>query len=256
MHISEHLKDESSQVEPDDARDAERLWSTFNALDQTQLAVVITDAASVIKYVNQGFTRVLGYTSDDVIGRNVTDLRRHSIEDDQELNETFESGGSWHNEIPILHKDGSTVWMYNVVSPILDEDGVITHYVGIGEDISKVKQANDVLQRREDRYRVLVEKAQDVVYTTDSHGCFDYVNPRTFELTGYTRQETVGQRFTMLVHPDWQDGIESFYRQQLRDETPETLREFPIITKSGRIKWVEQTVVLAVDDKAWISQMG
>ena len=245
MHISEHLKDDSSQSQPEsDARGRELSRVSFNALAQTQLAVVISDAASVIQYVNQGFTRMMGYTSDEVIGRSVSEFSKHSLEEQNAIHGSLASGETWRDEYPNIHKDGSIVWTYNVVSPVLDDEGTITHYVGIGEDVTAIIRADEGLRRREDRYRLLVEKAQDMVYITDSKGFFRYVNPRCLDLTGYTPEEIIGKHFTFGIHPDWRERVKRFYLDQYRNRTPETIYQFPGVTKNGRIVWVEQTVVL------------
>ena len=249
MHISEHLNDESRPTHSgSNTQGTNHLWAIVNALEQTQLAVVISDAQSVIQYVNSGYTRMTGYTSDEVVGRSISEFSKHSAEDRKDIHNTLASGGAWRDEFPIIRKDGSTVWIYNVVSPILDENGVITNYVDIGEDVSAVIHADEGLRRREDRYRILVEKAQDLVYTTDSKGYFTYVNPRCLDLTGYTQEELVGKHFTFGVHPDWRERVEKFYVAQYRSRTPETIYEFPGVTKSGHIKWVEQTVVLVTHE--------
>ena len=159
MHESEHLKKESSfPASGNDTQVYNHLWASVNALDQTQLSVVISDASSVIQYVNQGFTRMIGYTADEVVGRHISVFRKHSAEDRTELHDTLSSGGIWRDEFPVTRKDGSTIWVYNVVSPMFDEDGAITHYVAIGEDVSALDRADEILHRREDRYRVLVEQ--------------------------------------------------------------------------------------------------
>ena len=82
MHISENLKDESIENRSaNNAQGTNRLWATVNALEQTQLAVVISDTASIIQYVNSGYTRMTGYTPDEVIGQNISKFRKHPVED-------------------------------------------------------------------------------------------------------------------------------------------------------------------------------
>ena len=126
MQISEHIKNKAEQTHPAGVRDANDLWTMSNALDQTRLAVVISDTSSVIQYVNQGFMRMMGYTSDAVIGRNMADFDKHPSEDGGELHDTLVSGWTWRNEYPAVRKDGSTIWIYNVVTPIIDDSGVFT----------------------------------------------------------------------------------------------------------------------------------
>ena len=98
-----------------------------------------------------------------------------------------------------------------------------------------------------DRYLGLVEGTSYVAYATDLEGFFTYVSPGVLRLTGYTDEETVGMHFTSLVHPDWREEVSSFYLKQLDRGTPETHLQFPVVTKSDEMIWVEQAVTLSVD---------
>ena len=100
------------------------------------------------------------------------------------------------------------------------------------------------LAEREHQYRHLVESAQDVVFTTDANGRFTYSNPSCIGLTGYTSEELVGKDFTDIVNPRWKRRVQRFYALQYQRKRQETLFEFPIVTKSGETRWVEQSVGL------------
>ena len=96
----------------------------------------------------------------------------------------------------------------------------------------------------ERHFRDIVESAIDVVYTTNPMGYCTYVNPPAERLTGFTREEMLGMHFTQLIPIGWHDKVTEFYRLQLKNRTPETLMEFPIVTRDGEERWVEQTVRL------------
>ena len=96
----------------------------------------------------------------------------------------------------------------------------------------------------ERRYQDIIEKTGDVVYTTDAQGYFTFFNPRLKQVTGYTKQEILGKRFTELIAPDFQRKMSLFYGKQRRNRVEETIQEMPILTRDGHQIWIEQTVTL------------
>jgi PAS domain S-box-containing protein len=109
------------------------------------------------------------------------------------------------------------------------------------------KQAAEALEESERRYRQIIEEANDPVYTADPEGYFTYANPPTHRLTGYSRVELSGMRYTKLVAPKWVDRVKKFYIQQLENRVRNTILEFPILTRSGEEKWIEQKVTLLTE---------
>lgn len=109
------------------------------------------------------------------------------------------------------------------------------------------KETERALKVSEEKYRRLVEEAGDVVYSSDPAGNFTYVNPACSKLTGYAQDELAGMHFTDLISPAWKERVAAFYADQFKQKRVETLFAFPVITKSGEEKWVEQTVVQLTD---------
>ncbi|RYZ29771.1 MAG: PAS domain S-box protein [Chitinophagaceae bacterium] len=116
--------------------------------------------------------------------------------------------------------------------------------------ISIIKE--NVLRRRaeskavenETKYRNLIENSAVVVYTTDSIGYYTYLSGKCKDFTGFHAEELVGEHFLLLVETAWEQKVQSFYLAQKENQTKETVFEFPIITKNGERKWIEQSVVL------------
>jgi PAS domain S-box-containing protein len=106
----------------------------------------------------------------------------------------------------------------------------------------RLNNAHKEIEAAEKRYRQLVEETSDTVYTIDLKGNFTYVNPSAEAITGYAENELLDMSFTRIIHPDWIERIQAFYLEQRNKLIPETSLEFPIITKNGETKWVEQTV--------------
>jgi PAS domain S-box-containing protein len=108
-------------------------------------------------------------------------------------------------------------------------------------------RVEEALRESERRYRHMIESASEVVYTTDARGRFTYVNPPASILTEYPEDQLIGRYFTELVAPEWKQRVKRFYLKQFAKRVPETSLEFPMVTMSGKVKWVEQSVTLQIE---------
>ncbi len=112
---------------------------------------------------------------------------------------------------------------------------------------SDLKEAQEKLRQSEENYRHMVEEASDVVYTTSADGNFTYVNPVASRLTGYSEEELLGMHFSSLVVPEWRQRVRRFYLRQAARKAQETHLEFPILTRTGETRWVDQMVTLCTN---------
>jgi diguanylate cyclase (GGDEF)-like protein/PAS domain S-box-containing protein len=116
----------------------ETIKTLSQAMEQSPVAVVITDPNGIIEYTNGGFERSSGYTSDEVVGKHTRLLRsEHTApEHYKQLWDTISSGEPWQGEFQNRRKDGSLFWEYAHISPIFDDRGHIRHYLAVKEDIT------------------------------------------------------------------------------------------------------------------------
>ncbi|UFS72552.1 diguanylate cyclase [Geomonas sp. RF6] len=112
------------------------------AVEHSPISVMITDVSGRIEYVNLKFCEVTGYSLTEVIGHNPRILKGDALPEQfyREMWTTILSGREWHGEFHNRNKDGSYVWELASISPIMDPSGVITHFVGVKEDISELKR--------------------------------------------------------------------------------------------------------------------
>lgn len=110
------------------------------------------------------------------------------------------------------------------------------------ERTADLTKAQESLQLSEEKYRKIIEEAGDVVYSVDGKGYFTYINPMCKKLTGYLESELLGKRYLEIVDPAWKKEVGDFYKEQLSKGIHETIFSFPIMTKPGEQKWVEQIV--------------
>ncbi len=100
----------------------------------------------------------------------------------------------------------------------------------------------------EQRFRGIVEAADDIIFRTNADGCFVYVNPAVPEMLGYSEAELRGRAFLDLVREDYREQARRFYEDQRAQGMPNTYCEFPMRTRDGRDVWVGQRAQLVVED--------
>lgn len=100
------------------------------------------------------------------------------------------------------------------------------------------------IESSENRYRQLVENVNDIIFKTDNNGNFSYINPIAARVVEYSEEELLQMNFRQLITPEYQDKVYSFYFEQIKNQTPSSYLEFPIYTKSGKLRWIGQNVQL------------
>ena len=118
------------------------------AVEQSSASIVITDLNGDIEYVNPKFCEVTGYSIEEVVGNNPRVLKSGEGTSDmyQNLWSTISQGKEWSGIFYNKRKDGSFFWESALISPIKNESGNITHYLGIKEDITEQKLKDEKLQ--------------------------------------------------------------------------------------------------------------
>jgi len=114
------------------------------AVEQSSVAVIITDTEGYIEYVNQALLDTTGYLPVEIMGQKSSVLRSDLTPPStyQDLWEAIRSGHEWSGELLNKRKDGSSVWMQANIAPVRQTDGTITHYLAIEEDVT-VRKAQE-----------------------------------------------------------------------------------------------------------------
>jgi two-component system, cell cycle sensor histidine kinase and response regulator CckA len=121
------------------SRESQRLQSA--ALESAANAVVLADRDGNILWVNPAFTKLTGYTFEEVIGKNprILSSGKHEPAFYEDLWKTVRSGNVWRGEIINRRKDGTLYTEEMTITPVLDGDNDISHYIAIKEDVTRQK---------------------------------------------------------------------------------------------------------------------
>ena len=136
------------------------------AVEQSPLSVVITDADGNIEHVNPTFTHVTGYQPDEVIGNNPRMLKSGETSSElyAELWATIVQGKVWRGEIRNRRKNGELYWGGTSIAPVTDESGEVTHFVAMTDDITEEKEVGHALRESEKKLRSMLGNVPGVVY--------------------------------------------------------------------------------------------
>ena len=151
--LEEMTNDVSFALENIDREDTRKkaednLRKLSRAVEQSANAVMITDRNGIIEYVNPWFTHITGYTLDEVVGKTPQILKSNEThpENYKRMWDTLHSGKEWTGELHNTKKNGDLYWCLETISPLKNEDGEITHFVAVTEDISERKQTEQTIR--------------------------------------------------------------------------------------------------------------
>lgn len=124
----------------------EKLRIQSAALEAAANAVMISNLHGNVEWINPAFTQITGYQPEEIIGKNLKLLKSgwHTAEFYDRLWNTILSGKVWQGEIINRRKDGTLYPEEQTITPLFDDQGEISHFIAIKQDITQRKQAEDM----------------------------------------------------------------------------------------------------------------
>lgn len=182
--------------------------------------------ADPIIYVNAAFLRISGYEEDEVLGRDCRILQGPETDPATvaAIRASLAGGRTFSGEILNYRKNGQPFWNDLVVSPIHDEAGRVTHFVGVMRDAT-------ARYRAQERIRLLesaVESAASAIVVTDAQGKVEYVNSAFERITGYAKDEIAGGTLSALRSDEHDDA---FFRTLWETITSGQVWRSPIVNR-------------------------
>ncbi|MFH1338668.1 MAG: PAS domain S-box protein [Candidatus Omnitrophota bacterium] len=102
---------------------------------------------------------------------------------------------------------------------------------------NRVEIRTTELKKAEEKYRHLVEKEKDIIYTVDEEGTYTWINPAVEAILGYKPEEIIGKRFSVMIPQEWQEKSETDFRKLL--DAGEITAEIAVFDKKGGIHFIE-----------------
>lgn len=221
-------------------RDEETLRLTQLSVDRAAEGVVWISAQGRLLYVNDQECRMMGYSREEMLQLSVWDINPfRTPESFHERWKMFREKKTWVMESVHRKKNGEMI-------PV----EVTGHYISVGEeelyyafvrDITARKAVESALQESEEKYRLLVEHSEDVIYIHQGE-YFLFLNKRGQEILGYTRDQIRTIPIWEFIHPDDRTRTMEYSRKRFLGEDVPSRYVARVKLKSGEVRYGEFSV--------------
>ena len=132
-----------------------------HAVDQADLAISITDAKANILFANDAFTRVTGYSKNEILGKNESSLSNHTTPPEiyQSMWTELSAQKPWSGKVLNRRKDGTLYLAELEISPVVDASGETTHFVGMHRDITDLHRLERLVRNQKHLIESVVDAA-------------------------------------------------------------------------------------------------
>ncbi len=208
-----------------------------NIFENCASPMIVLENDTIIKLVNIAFCRLSGYTKEELLGTSwitkippdeverLKDYNCRRLQNDPEVPNDYESC--------FLSKSGKYIFAQLSVSLIQNTNQTVVSF----SDITKRKMAEEAQWISENRYRSIVEFANDLIYSITVDGIIKYISPNSKELLGFDPEELIGNS----VEKSYLEGnihrIKKFLKKIAISKKGITGYEFSIKHKNGDLRW-------------------
>lgn len=220
-------------------------------LDNTSDMIQSVDAEGMIIYANKAWLETLEYNREEVEGLEVMevihpDSHMHCMRMMEELNhgKSFEGG-----EVILLSKSGDKIFTNATINCIYNSVGDPIGSQAFFRNVTEERHASETARASEHKFKLLVESANDIIYSCNPRGIIDYVNQQGADFFESSTSEITGTHFGAFVREDYKQKTMDFYLSQFRNRIESTYNEFPVVTKNGVGKWIGQTIRVIADQE-------
>jgi diguanylate cyclase (GGDEF)-like protein/PAS domain S-box-containing protein len=167
------------------------------ALEAITQGVMISGVDRLTVSVNRAFEQLTGYSAQEMIGRSCKLLQgpMSDAATTAEFKKALDAGQAITREVLNYRKDGSAFWNEVTISPVVDAQGKVTHFVGIQHDVTERKSRHLQLRMTEQVFH----QAREGITITDAARNIVLVNPAFTHITGYTDVEVMGKNPRVLA---------------------------------------------------------
>ena len=231
MHILACCRDITERVQFDEALKQSEVYYKMLA-DHILDLVGLHDVEGVFEYVSPSSLTVLGYSPDELIGRNAFDLI-HPDEAaslfENNSNKAAEGRDTFIDEFRILHKHGHYVYFETTTKIIRNKDNEPVKFLSTSRDITEWKKAQHALKESEEKYRSLIESSDNIVIMVNANNQYLFVNNRAAAFIGVNPENIIGKKIGEVLYSGQEEGL---------------IRNIQKVIAEERVIWSEYSVVI------------
>ena len=191
---------------------------------------------------NRKHSTLTGYTPEELRGMKIKDwFEPDVLEEAVRAIGIIGEKGEVQANLKLRMKDGSQVPFAFTGRLLRLSDKM--YFLGMGPDISDFVRAQEALKESEEKYRLVVENANDAIFIAQD-GMIKFPNRTAILLSGYSEEELTSVPYLSYIDDDDKDMVSGMHWKRLQGQDVPDIYSFRIIKKSGEIVWVEARAVL------------
>ena len=225
-------------------RSEEALHLQSTALTAAANAILIANRDGTIVWVNPAFTTLTGYTLAEAVGKNSRDLVKSGEHDAaffKHLWTTILAGQIWKSETVNRRKDGTLYTEFQTITPVKNEQGEITHFIAIKEDITARKQSEARISEQAE----IIDRSPLLITISNILGEVTYFSGGALRLLGMKKEDVLGRKPEDLFPPETMQRLG--YGRDVALATGTWRGEVPFLTRDGRSVVVDLLLAIIKD---------
>jgi len=185
------------------------------AIDQSSANVIITDTDGIIEYVNPRFTQTTGYSREETIGRkaNLLSSGETPSRTYEDLWTTLRQGREWCGQFRNRRKDGSLYWEEALIAPVADEEGRVTNFLSVQQDITERKELEALKATTAERFHSAFENVATGAIVINEAGEIELFNDAAQQIFGYAAEEVIGKNVKILMPESYGSEHDGYIRR-------------------------------------------
>jgi PAS domain S-box-containing protein len=202
-------------------------------------AVLAVDLDSHVLYWNAGAERLYGYSADEVMGQPLhvllqSDFSPHTL---PEIKQIVKQTGSWSGTVLSRTKSGIYRVVALTISRLRNTAGEMIGFVSVNRDITEQQKAEQALRESEERFRLMADTAPVMIWMGATNGQSVFVNKPWLDFTGLTFEQSLGDNWKQVIHPDDLPGALEIYTRTLQAREPFVV-EYRMRRFDGEYRWI------------------
>jgi len=213
------------------------------AFESFAFAIIITDIRGIILWANSSFANISGYSLSEVIGKSSGEMLQSGLQDKAYYDKLWSSvlsGKIWTGELINKRKDGQLYAEEQTITPVLDQNGDVSHFIAIKIDITSRKEMEKALRESEARWNFALEGSGDGVWDWNALTDEVFFSKQWKNMFGYSDAE-IGNtlnEWDIRVHPDDKARCYADLEKHFTGFTEIYMNEHRVLCKDGSYKWI------------------